>query len=173
MTDRAFVSGRSTSITFGHMTSSIIDEFSRECLGEDNAQFDGCDRRPDELFQRLRCSNLHTAQTMRSLALKARCRDELLNGEIYVRRIVNRQWRQHSLRNHSIRTNNRSRKDSFNIGKVIVACNFKSDQTLGLAIALVQCWPCPTSAYTGGIALLLSLPACIVSLPPLIARYLL
>ena len=32
MTDRAFVSGRSTSITFGHMTSSIIDEFSRECL---------------------------------------------------------------------------------------------------------------------------------------------
>ena len=32
MTDRAFVSGRSTSITFGNMTSSIIDEFSRECL---------------------------------------------------------------------------------------------------------------------------------------------
>ncbi len=32
MTVRAFVSGRSTSITFGHMTSSIIDEFSRECL---------------------------------------------------------------------------------------------------------------------------------------------
>ena len=32
MTDRAFVSDRSTSITFGHMTSSIIDEFSRECL---------------------------------------------------------------------------------------------------------------------------------------------
>ena len=32
MTDRAFVSGRSTSITFGHMTSSIIDEFSRESL---------------------------------------------------------------------------------------------------------------------------------------------
>ena len=32
MTDLAFVSGRSTSITFGHMTSSIIDEFSRECL---------------------------------------------------------------------------------------------------------------------------------------------
>ena len=32
MTDRAFVSGHSTSITFGHMTSSIIDEFSRECL---------------------------------------------------------------------------------------------------------------------------------------------
>ena len=32
MTDHAFVSGRSTSITFGHMTSSIIDEFSRECL---------------------------------------------------------------------------------------------------------------------------------------------
>ena len=32
MTDRAFVSGRSTSIKVGHMTSSIIDEFSRECL---------------------------------------------------------------------------------------------------------------------------------------------
>ena len=32
MTDRAFVSGRSTSITFGHTTSSLIDEFSRECL---------------------------------------------------------------------------------------------------------------------------------------------
>ena len=32
MTDRAFVSARSTSITFGHMTSSIIDEVSRECL---------------------------------------------------------------------------------------------------------------------------------------------
>ena len=32
MTDLAFVSGRSTSITFGHMTWSIIDEFSRECL---------------------------------------------------------------------------------------------------------------------------------------------
>ena len=32
MTDRAFVSDRSTSITFGHTTSSIIDEFSRECL---------------------------------------------------------------------------------------------------------------------------------------------
>ena len=32
MTDRAFVSGRSTSITVGHVTSSIIDEVSRECL---------------------------------------------------------------------------------------------------------------------------------------------
>ena len=32
MTDRAFVSGRSTSIVFGHVTSSIIDEVSRECL---------------------------------------------------------------------------------------------------------------------------------------------
>ena len=32
MMDRAFVSGRSTSITFSHTTSSIIDEFSRDCL---------------------------------------------------------------------------------------------------------------------------------------------
>ena len=32
MTDRAFVLSRSTSITVGHTTSSIIDEYSRECL---------------------------------------------------------------------------------------------------------------------------------------------
>ena len=32
MTDRAFVPGRSTSLTFGHMASLIIDEYRRECL---------------------------------------------------------------------------------------------------------------------------------------------
>ena len=74
MTDRAFVSGRSTSITFGHISSFHHRRVQPRVSGdqsEDNAQFDGCDRRLDGLIHRSRCSNLHKAQTMvRSLALK-------------------------------------------------------------------------------------------------------
>ena len=145
MTDRAFVSGRSTSITFGHILRPSSTS-SAESVWEDNAQFDGCDRRPDKLFQRLRCSNLHTAQTMvRSLALKAV-----------------RQSYETTAFSHSIRTN-RSRILHFNIG-IDCCTKIQINQTLGLAIALVQCWHCPTSTYTGGIALLLSLPLyCVVA----------
>ena len=180
---------------------------------EDNAQYDGCDRRLDGLIHRSRCSNLHTVETIvRSFALKpsgngsrpraprlcyikiepgstrengyyerfnACCRNEFLNGEIFC--IVRRSNRDEAVEtalhyetavfSHRIQTN-RSRKLHSHVGKVTVARRYKSDQTLGLAIALVRCWHCPTSTYTGGIALLLSLPACVVSLPPLIARYL-
>ena len=73
MTDRAFASSHSTSITFGHMTSFIINVQSRVSgdQSEEKAQFVGCNRRSDGLIHRTRCSNLHIAQAMvRSLALK-------------------------------------------------------------------------------------------------------
>ena len=62
MTDRAFVSGRSTSITFGHMTSFIINVQSRVSgdQSEEKAQLDRCDRCPDGFIHCSRCVNRHS-----------------------------------------------------------------------------------------------------------------
>lgn len=75
-------------------------------------------------------------------------RDELLNGEIFY--IVRRSNRDEAVEtalhyetaafSHRIQ-NNRSRNLHSHVGKVIVARNFKSDQTLGLAITSSDAGP--------------------------------